>query len=85
MRIVNGFGTYNQKNSKEVIKVISKEATVNDYIKFGLLPELVGRTPIRTFVNRLSKMTSFVLWKIQKIPLLLSIKLSFNFLISNWK
>lgn len=31
------------------------EATADDYIRFGLLPELVGRSPIRTFVNLLSK------------------------------
>ena len=31
------------------------EATADDYIRFGLIPELVGRSPIRTFVNLLSK------------------------------
>jgi len=31
------------------------EATADDFIRFGLIPELVGRSPIRTFVNLLSK------------------------------
>ncbi|MEW5724217.1 MAG: AAA family ATPase [Thermodesulfobacteriota bacterium] len=31
------------------------EAAAEDYIRFGLIPELVGRSPIRTFVNLLSK------------------------------
>ena len=31
------------------------EAVADDYIRFGLIPELVGRSPIRTFVNLLSK------------------------------
>lgn len=31
------------------------EATAEDFIRFGLIPELVGRSPIRTFVNLLSK------------------------------
>ena len=31
------------------------EAVAEDYIRFGLIPELVGRSPIRTFVNLLSK------------------------------
>ncbi len=40
-----------QKEYKNYIK----EAVAGDYIKFGLLPELVGRAPIRSFVNVLSK------------------------------
>ena len=31
------------------------KADSDDFIKFGLLPELIGRSPIRTFVNMLSK------------------------------
>lgn len=31
------------------------DAIAEDYIRFGLIPELVGRSPIRTFVNLLSK------------------------------
>lgn len=32
-----------------------REAGAEDYIRFGLIPELVGRTPVRTYVNSLSK------------------------------
>ncbi|VAX17002.1 ATP-dependent Clp protease ATP-binding subunit ClpX [hydrothermal vent metagenome] len=32
-----------------------REAGAEDYIRFGLIPELVGRTPVRTYVNALSK------------------------------
>lgn len=32
-----------------------KEASTDDYIKFGIIPELVGRAPVRTYVNALSK------------------------------
>jgi ATP-dependent protease Clp ATPase subunit len=34
---------------------IPREAKADDFINFGLLPELIGRSPIRTFVNLLSK------------------------------
>ncbi len=40
---------------KEMYKNYFREAEADDYIRFGLLPELVGRVPIRTFVNFLSK------------------------------
>ncbi len=40
---------------KEKFKNYFKEAGADDFIRFGLLPELVGRSPIRTFVNLLSK------------------------------
>ncbi len=32
-----------------------KDANEDDYIRFGLIPELVGRAPIKTYVNALSK------------------------------
>jgi endopeptidase Clp ATP-binding regulatory subunit ClpX len=32
-----------------------KEAGADDYIQFGIIPELVGRAPVRTYVNALSK------------------------------
>ncbi|VAX22639.1 ATP-dependent Clp protease ATP-binding subunit ClpX [hydrothermal vent metagenome] len=32
-----------------------KEANEDDYIRFGIIPELVGRAPVRTYVNALSK------------------------------
>ena len=37
------------------MKNFYKEAEADDFIHFGLLPELIGRSPIRTFVNLLSK------------------------------
>jgi hypothetical protein len=40
---------------KEKYKNYFKEAGADDFIRIGLLPELVGRSPIRTFVNLLSK------------------------------
>lgn len=40
---------------KEKYKNYFREAGADDFIRFGLLPELVGRSPIRTFVNLLSK------------------------------
>ena len=39
----------------ETILNYYKEANADDYIQFGLLPELVGRIPIRSYVNLLSK------------------------------
>jgi len=32
-----------------------KEANTDDYIRFGIIPELVGRAPVKTYVNALSK------------------------------
>ncbi len=55
--VVRGFDLKQQEPGKEQEKFKNyfKEANADDYIRFGLLPELVGRTPIRTFVNLLSK------------------------------
>jgi ATP-dependent Clp protease ATP-binding subunit ClpX len=57
--VIRGFD-FDQKaaspeKDKEKFKNYFKEANADDYVRFGLLPELVGRTPIRTFVNLLSK------------------------------
>jgi hypothetical protein len=48
-----GFGTEPEKT--QAIMNYYKEANADDYIHFGLLPELVGRIPIRSYVNLLSK------------------------------
>ncbi len=32
-----------------------RDANADDYIRFGIIPELVGRAPVRTYVNALSK------------------------------
>jgi endopeptidase Clp ATP-binding regulatory subunit ClpX len=55
--VIRGFDLDRKKieKEKEKFKNYFKEADADDYIRFGLLPELVGRTPIRTFVNLLSK------------------------------
>lgn len=55
--VIRGFDSESKapEMSKEKFKNYFKDANADDYIRFGLLPELVGRTPIRTFVNLLSK------------------------------
>ena len=42
-------------NGKGKLPNFYKKAESDDFLKFGLLPELIGRSPIRTFVNLLSK------------------------------
>ena len=51
--MVMGFGT--EPENRDSILNYYKEANADDYIHFGLLPELVGRIPIRSYVNLLSK------------------------------
>lgn len=55
--VIRGFDLARKdaEKEKEKFKNYFKEADADDYIRFGLLPELVGRVPIRTFVNLLSK------------------------------
>lgn len=53
--VIRGFTTENNIENKNKVKNFYKKAEADDFIKFGLLPELVGRSPIRTFVNPLSK------------------------------
>ena len=52
---IKGFATEEKKNGKGKLLSYYKKAESDDFIKFGLLPELIGRSPIRTFVNLLSK------------------------------
>jgi ATP-dependent protease Clp ATPase subunit len=52
---IKGFASDKKKNEKGQLKNFYKEAEADDFINFGLLPELIGRSPIRTFVNLLSK------------------------------
>ncbi len=52
--MVTGFSG-EAEDKKGAIQNYYKEASADDYIHFGLLPELVGRIPIRTYVNLLSK------------------------------
>ena len=51
---VTGFVSNSRKNSDKHYNYY-KEAGSDDYIQFGLIPELVGRAPVRTYVNALSK------------------------------
>ena len=54
--VVQGFaGGRDQDRDSEKYRNYFAEATSEDYIRFGIIPELVGRSPIRTFVNLLSK------------------------------
>lgn len=52
---IKGFASEEDKNSKGKIPNYYKKAEADDFIEFGLLPELIGRSPIRSFVNLLSK------------------------------
>jgi ATP-dependent Clp protease ATP-binding subunit ClpX len=53
--MVMGFGSGKNDEERQAIWNYYKEANADDYIHFGLLPELVGRIPIRSHVNLLSK------------------------------
>ncbi len=51
---VTGFVSGKEKNMDKHVNYY-KEAVADDYIRFGIIPELVGRAPVRTYVNALSK------------------------------
>ncbi|MBU2648272.1 AAA family ATPase [bacterium] len=53
--VIKGFSAEREDPSRRQMHNYYKQADANDFIKFGLLPEIVGRSPIRTFVNPLSK------------------------------
>ncbi len=53
--IVRGFEEAGHGEGAGDFRNYYREALAEDYIRFGLLPELVGRAPIRTFVDLLSK------------------------------
>ncbi|MGD8520054.1 MAG: AAA family ATPase [Desulfobacterales bacterium] len=52
---IKGFGAEENNNGKGKLPNFYTKAESDDFIKFGLLTELIGRSPIRTFVNLLSK------------------------------
>jgi ATP-dependent Clp protease ATP-binding subunit ClpX len=52
---IKGFAGAEEEPRTAQLANYYKKAEADDYITFGLLPELVGRSPIRTFVNLLSK------------------------------
>ena len=54
--VIRGFGPeVGDGDHAEKYSNYYAETIADDYIQFGLIPELVGRSPIRTFVNLLSK------------------------------
>jgi ATP-dependent Clp protease ATP-binding subunit ClpX len=53
--VVTGFGEDEEEERAKALKNYYKEAEAEDYIRFGLIPELVGRIPIRSHVNLLSR------------------------------
>jgi endopeptidase Clp ATP-binding regulatory subunit ClpX len=53
--VVAGFGEGSEEERTKVIKNYYKAADADDFIRYGLIPELVGRIPIRSHVNLLSK------------------------------
>lgn len=53
--VVSGFQTHSESKDTQDYKNLQKDAQEEDYIHFGIIPELVGRTPIRSYVNALSK------------------------------
>jgi ATP-dependent Clp protease ATP-binding subunit ClpX len=52
---IKGFASVEKINGNGKLPNYYKNAEADDFIRFGLLPELIGRSPIRTFVNLLSK------------------------------
>ena len=52
---IKGFAAEEKKNDQGKLLSYYKKAESEDFIKFGLLPELIGRSPIKAFVNLLSK------------------------------
>lgn len=52
---ISGFIMEEQAQKKDRYRNYYQYANEEDYIRFGLIPELVGRSPIRAYVNPLSK------------------------------
>jgi endopeptidase Clp ATP-binding regulatory subunit ClpX len=52
---IKGFSSGETESDRAKLSNYYKAAEADDYIRFGLLPEMVGRSPIRTYVNLLSK------------------------------
>jgi ATP-dependent Clp protease ATP-binding subunit ClpX len=52
---ISGFMVEDVTPKKDKYRNYYKDANEDDYIRFGLIPELVGRAPIRAYVNALSK------------------------------
>ncbi len=52
---ISGFTMENGEAKKDTYRNYYRDASEEDYIRFGIIPELVGRAPIRAYVNSLSK------------------------------
>ena len=50
-----GFGQANGRDAEEEREELLAEATVDDILEFGLIPELVGRLPVLTTLSPLSE------------------------------
>jgi len=50
-----GFGSSNEKNSKEDMKNIMQEVLPDDLQKFGLIPEFIGRLPVVAVLDELEE------------------------------
>jgi len=75
---IKGFAAEEKKNGNGRLLNYYKKAESDDFIKFGLLPELIGRSPIRTFVNMLSKNDLIRIMKETEDSILNQYKLEFK-------
>ncbi len=50
-----GFGTEKRTNSEKVAKGVYKDVEAHDVVKYGLIPELVGRLPIVVALDNLDE------------------------------
>jgi endopeptidase Clp ATP-binding regulatory subunit ClpX len=75
---IRGFGAEGRRPGKGQLQNYCGKAEADDFIKFGLLPELVGRSPIRTCVNLLSKADLIRIMKETEDSILNQYKLEFQ-------
>ncbi|MFH1135835.1 MAG: AAA family ATPase [Pseudomonadota bacterium] len=77
--VIQGFSQSDPAESAaEKYRNYYAEAAAEDFIRFGLIPELVGRSPIRTFVNLLSKNDLVRIMKETEDSLINQYKLEFS-------
>lgn len=48
-----GFGAYEETYQKKKRDLLLKEASTEDFVKFGLIPEFIGRLPVHVALNPL--------------------------------
>jgi len=76
--MIKGFGVEKANTKNKPVWNYYKEANADDYIHFGLLPELVGRIPIRSHVNLLSKNDLIRIMRDTEDSIIHQYKLEFN-------